>query len=100
MIGEHLDEHERGLIGRIVEGRVEAVFRWGVIVDLELSRVALIDALYVDDGDKYYVGQKISGYLDCFDAKKNEFILRPLSQIPLADRLSRQRSAGTARHDT
>lgn len=85
-----ISEYEHGLIGKIIEGRVEAVFRWGVIVDLGLSRVGLIDALYIDDDDEYYAGQKVSGYMDCFDEKKNEFILRPPTQIPLADRLDRQ----------
>ncbi|MFF3511449.1 hypothetical protein [Streptomyces sp. NPDC002573] len=73
------------------EGRVEAVFRWGVIVDAGLSRVGLIDALYIDDEDHYEVGQSVSCYMDCFDEQKDKFILRPPHQVPLAERLRRDR---------
>ncbi|MEU3173320.1 MULTISPECIES: hypothetical protein [unclassified Streptomyces] len=60
-------------------------------MDLGLSRVGLVDALYVDDGDDYHVGDRISGHLDCFDEQKDKFILRPPDQIPLAERLRRAR---------
>ncbi|MDH6576004.1 hypothetical protein [Kitasatospora sp. MAP5-34] len=89
MTNEQLSEHEQGLIGEIVDGEVEAAFRWGVIVNLGLSRVGLIDALYVDDEDNYQLGDRVSCYLDCFDEQKDKFILRPPSQIPLAERLRR-----------
>jgi hypothetical protein len=49
-------EAERALVGTVVDGVVKAVFRWGVIVDLGLSRVGFIDPLYIDDGDRYEVG--------------------------------------------
>lgn len=89
MTNEQLSPHEQGIMGKIVTGEIEAVFRWGVIVDLGLSRVGLIDALYVDDGDDYKIGDQVSGYLDCFDEQKDKFILRPPGQVPLAERLRR-----------
>ncbi|MFJ7593461.1 hypothetical protein ACIQZO_40055 [Streptomyces sp. NPDC097617] len=91
MTNGQLSEHEQRLIGEMVDGEVEAVFRWGIIVDLRLSRVGLIDALYIDDEDNYQVGDRVSGYLDCFDEQKGKFILRPPDQIPLAERLRRAR---------
>ncbi|MFF8100883.1 hypothetical protein ACF07S_14095 [Streptomyces sp. NPDC016640] len=89
MNSERLTEIEALLIGKTIEGEVEAVFRWGVIVNLGLSRVGLIDALYVDDGDNYQVGDRISGHLDSFDEQKDKFIFRPPGQIPLSERLRR-----------
>ncbi|MFF1739256.1 S1 RNA-binding domain-containing protein [Streptomyces mirabilis] len=91
MTNGQLSEHEQRLIGEMVDGEVEAVFRWGIIVDLGLSRVGLIDALYIDDEDNYQVGDRVSGYLDCFDEQKEKFILRPPDQISLAERLRRAR---------
>ena len=91
MTNEQLGEHEQRLIGEMIDGEIEAVFRWGIIVDLGLSRVGLIDALYIDTGDNYQVGDRVSGYLDCFDEQKDKFILRPPNQIPLAERLRRAR---------
>ncbi|MBO1415404.1 hypothetical protein [Streptomyces sp. FH025] len=88
-MNEQLSAHEQSLIGEMVDGEVEAVFRWGIIVDLGLSRVGLIDALYIDDEDSYEVGERVSCYLDCFDERKAKFILRPPGQIPLAERLGR-----------
>ncbi|GAA0730781.1 hypothetical protein Drose_26915 [Dactylosporangium roseum] len=82
-----ISAQERALIGTLVEGEVEAAFRWGVIVDLGMSRVGLIDALYIDDDDDYQVGGRVSAYLDSFDSKKNKFILRPPGQVPVAERL-------------
>jgi len=87
MVEGKISEQEQALIGLLVEGEVEAVFRWGVIVNLGMSRVGLIDALYVDDDDDYRVGDRVSAYLDCFDEKKNKFILRPPGQVSVADRL-------------
>ena len=89
MTNGQLSEHEQRLIGEMIDGEVEAVFRWGIIVDLGLSRVGLIDALYIDDEDNYQVGDRVSGYLDCFDEQKEKFILRPPDQISLAERLRR-----------
>lgn len=89
MTNGKLSSDEQRLIGEMVDGEIEAVFRWGVIVDLGLSHVGLIDALYVDDGDNYRVGDRVSGYLDCFDEQKEKFILRPPGQVPLAERLRR-----------
>lgn len=87
MDGKEIAEHERELIGEIVRGRVEAVFRWGVIVDLEMSHPGLIDALYIDNDDIYSAGDEVEAFLECFDEKKQEFILRPPHQQSLADRL-------------
>ncbi|WP_159049749.1 S1 RNA-binding domain-containing protein [Streptomyces sp. NRRL WC-3618] len=84
-----MSEAEMGLMGTIVEGDVIAVFRWGVIVDLGLSYVGLIDVLYIEDDDNYQVGDRVSCYLDCFDKQKRKFILRPPGQVPLAERLRR-----------
>lgn len=83
-----LTGYEQSLIGKTVEGRVEAVFRWGVIVDLGLSRVGLIDALYIDDGDKYEVGERVNCRLALFDEAKNKFILWSPGKIPIAVRLA------------
>lgn len=80
-------EAERALIGTIVGGTVAAVFRWGVIVELGLSHVGFIDALYVDDNDHYGVGDKVSVYLTRFDARQNKFWLRPPGQTPVSERL-------------
>lgn len=81
---------EAALIGDLIEGTVEAVFRWGVIVNLGLSRVGLIDALYIDDDDSYRVGDKVAGYLESFDDQKQKFIIRPLGQESLSDRLRKK----------
>lgn len=86
---EELAPNEMDLVGQIIEGRVEVVFRWGVIVDVGLSRVGLIDVLYIEDDDEYQPGQKVRCYLDTFDDRKNKFILRPPNQTPLAQRLRR-----------
>ncbi|QMU75732.1 S1 RNA-binding domain-containing protein [Streptacidiphilus sp. PB12-B1b] len=91
MTDEQLSAGESSLIGKIVDGEVEAVFRWGVIVDLGLSRVGLIDVLYIDDEDVYRVGDRVSCFLDCFDERKDKFILRPPNQISLEERLRRSR---------
>lgn len=80
-----------GLIGSIVEGDAIAVFHWGVIVDLGLSYVGLIDVLYIEDDDNYQVGDRVSCYLERFDKQKRKFILRPPRQVPLAERLRRIR---------
>jgi ribosomal protein S1 len=87
MSEDKISEREQALVGSLVEGEVEAVFTWGVIIDLGMSHVGLIDALYVDDDDDYQVGDRVSVYLDSFDSKKNEFILRPPGQVSVAERL-------------
>ena len=94
MTNDQISEHESSLLGEVVSGRVEAVFHWGVIVDLGLSCVGLIDILYIDDDDAYQVGATAGGYLDCLDEQKNKFILRPVGQTSLADRLERKRREG------
>jgi hypothetical protein len=66
------------------------VFTWGVIVDIGLSRPALIDALYVDDGDVYVVGKEVEANLEYFDEMKQQFLLRPDGQEPVAGRLRRK----------
>lgn len=75
--------------GKLITGTVEAVFRWGVIVDISLEHVGLIDVLYIDDGDEYVVGQGVTAYLETFDEKKNKYILRPPGQTPLSARLKK-----------
>lgn len=90
-MNEQLSAQESSLLGQLIKGRVEAVFRWGVIVDAGLSRVGLIDALYIDDEDRYEVGQSVMCYLDCFDEQKDKFILRPPQQVPLSERLRQAR---------
>ncbi|MFJ5532645.1 hypothetical protein ACWERW_26525 [Streptomyces sp. NPDC004012] len=90
-MNDQLSAQESSLLGQLIKGRVEAVFRWGVIVDAGLSRVGLIDALYIDDEDRYEVGQSVTCYLDCFDEQKDKFILRPPQQVPLSERLRRAR---------
>ncbi|TCC36935.1 hypothetical protein [Kribbella sindirgiensis] len=84
-----MPEHERSLMGSIVEGRVLAVFRWGVIVDLGLSHVGLIDALYIDDGDMYVVGGVARGYLTEFNPGMEKFWIRPLGKTPIKERYGR-----------
>ena len=81
---------ETDRIGQLVSGKVLAAFRWGVILDVNLSRVGLIDALYIDDDDGYAVGATVEVYLDSFDEQKDKFIARPPGQIPLAERLRRK----------
>jgi hypothetical protein len=54
------------------------------------ARVGLIDALYIDDGDDYAVGEAVDVYLDSFDEKKDKFIARPPGQVPLVERLRRK----------
>lgn len=78
---------EPSVIGTTVEAKIIAVFHWGVILDLRLSKVGLIDALYVDDDDEYVVGEAVTVILDDFDEQKDKFIARPPKQIPLVDRL-------------
>ncbi|MDQ0933316.1 hypothetical protein [Streptomyces turgidiscabies] len=85
-----MSEAEMGLMGSIIEGDAIAVFNWGVIVDLGLSCVGLIDVLYIDDDDNYQVGDRVACYLECFDKQKRKFILRPPGQVPLAERLRRR----------
>jgi hypothetical protein len=77
-------------IGQLASGRVLAVFRWGVILELGLSRLGLIDALYIDDGDIYVNGQDVEVYLDSFDEQKDKFIARPPGQVPLFERLRKK----------
>ncbi|WP_215455624.1 hypothetical protein [Streptomyces sp. ATCC 21386] len=84
-----MTEVEAGLMGSIIEGEAIAVFRWGVIVDLGLSWVGLIDVLYIEDDDNYHVGDQVCCYLECFDEKKRKFILRPPGQVPVAEHLRR-----------
>ncbi len=90
MTDPRTSEHEQNLIGTIVEGTVVAVFRWGIIVDLRLSRIGLIDALYIDDQDNYRIDDRVGCYLDCFDERKDKYILRPPGQTPLVERLARR----------
>lgn len=82
-----INVEEQALLGSLVEGKVIAVFRWGVIVDLELSHVGLIDALYIDDGDNYAVGDIVSGYLTDFNEQMEKFWLRPPGQTAISERL-------------
>lgn len=84
---EVLSAGERALIGQVVTGDILAVFRWGLIVDLGLSRVGLVDVLYIDGDEGYAIGGRVSGHLDLFDEKKDKFILRPVGQISLIERL-------------
>ncbi|WP_326722942.1 hypothetical protein OHT59_29660 [Streptomyces sp. NBC_00243] len=91
MTSSEVSEADMLLVGHLVEGEVVAVFHWGVIVDAGLSRVGLIDVLYIDDDDNYEVGDRVSCYLDCFDEMKDKFILRPPGQVPLAERLRKAR---------
>lgn len=81
---------ERALLGTLVEGRVIAVFRWGIIVDLGLSHVGLIDALYIDDDDNYAVDDVVTGYLSSFNELMEKFWLRPPGQVPIDERLRRK----------
>ncbi|WP_018653728.1 hypothetical protein [Actinomadura flavalba] len=85
--GAKITRKESALLGTLVEGTVLAVFRWGVIVDLNLSHVGLIDALYVDDGDVYEVGGLVTAYLTHFDEHMEKFWLRPPGQTPVSERL-------------
>ncbi len=90
MVNANPTAHELGLIGDDVAGTVEAVFRWGVIVNLGLSKVGFIDALYVDNASDYQVGQKVTAILASYDSNKDKFLLRPHGQIPISDRLRAQ----------
>jgi hypothetical protein len=81
-----MDDESR-LLGTLVEGTVIAVFRWGVILDLGLSHVGLIDALYIDDDDRYAVGDTVTGYLSSFNEGMSKFWVRPPGQKPIEERL-------------
>jgi hypothetical protein len=81
---------ELDLVGTDVAGTVDAVFRWGVIVDLGLSRVGFIDVLYIDEIGDYQVGQNVVATLASYDPNKDKFLLRPHGQIPISDRLRAQ----------
>ena len=59
MTDHEVPEAEMRLVGSVVEGETTAVFPWGVIVDLGLSRDGLIDVLYIDDDDNYQVGDRV-----------------------------------------
>ncbi len=85
-----ISEAERALIGTLVEGRVEAIFRWGIIVDLGLSRMGFIDPLYIDDGDHYEVGQQVRAYFTAVEDGQQKFRLRPPGQVPVTERLRRK----------
>ncbi len=89
-MGEHISEAERALLGTLVTGTVQAVFRWGVIVDLGLSHVGFIDPLYIDDGEHYEVGQQVRAHLSTFDEQQRKFWLRPPGQVSVAERLRRK----------
>ncbi|MFJ6082853.1 hypothetical protein ACIQI8_15750 [Streptomyces sp. NPDC092369] len=91
MTDREVPDAEMRLVGSVAEGEATAVFPWGVIVDLGLSRDGLIDVLYIDDDDNYEVGDRVSCYLSAFDEMKNKFILRPPGQVPVAERLRRIR---------
>lgn len=73
-----------------MKGRPSPSFTGGIIVDLGLSWVGLIDVLYIEDDDIYQVGDRVSCCLEYFDEKKRKFILRPPGQVPLAERLRRR----------
>lgn len=75
-------------IGRSAEGTVIAVFRWGIILEVGLSRVGLIDALYLDGSHEYVVGHVVTVIIDHFDEVKDKFLARPPSQIRIRDRLA------------
>lgn len=85
--GPKISKDEAALLGTLVEGTVIAVFRWGVIVDLGLSCVGLIDVLYIDDHDSYEVGDVVSAYLSSFSEGMEKFWLRPPGQVPISERL-------------
>jgi ribosomal protein S1 len=79
------------LVGSLVEGTVEAVFRWGIIVDLGFPSRGFIDPLYIDDDDPYEVGQRVRAYVVSVDADaQRKLRLRPPGQTPVADRLRQQ----------
>jgi len=58
-----------------------------VWLDLGLSHVGFIDALYIDDDDHYAVGDVVTGYLSSFDEKTGKFWFRPPGQKPIDQRL-------------
>ena len=82
-----ITEAEVALIDTLVEGTVVAVFRWGVIVNLKLSHVGLIDVLYIDDDDHYEEGDQVTAYLSSFNERMGKFWLRPPGQVPISERL-------------
>jgi ribosomal protein S1 len=81
-----LPEAERALIGTIVHGRVVDVQRWGVLVDVNLSQLGFIDPLYIDDDCHYEAGQDVEAYLSSYQARTRKYWLRPLGQVPIAER--------------
>jgi len=80
-------ENDPKEVGQLVTGRVKAVFHWGIIVDLGLPFVGLIDVLYIGPTDLYVIGDQIAAHLDGFDERKKKYILRPPGQVPVIERL-------------
>ncbi|GGS63864.1 hypothetical protein AB0E75_24900 [Streptomyces griseoviridis] len=84
---KYLTDAEKAVVGQTVEGAVEAVFRWGAIINLGLPHVGFVDALYIDDSDQYEVGRTLQVHVSSFDVRQNKFWLRPPGQTPVVDRL-------------
>ena len=74
-------------VGQLVDGIIEAVFPWGVIVDLNADLLGLIDVLYIDNHGDFVVGHAATAHLDGLDERKRRHILRPQGQIRVGDRL-------------
>ncbi|MFJ9785421.1 hypothetical protein ACIRSS_38015 [Amycolatopsis sp. NPDC101161] len=82
-----MGDGELELLGTLTEGKVVDVFYWGVWLDLGLSHLGFIDALYIDDDDHYAVGDTVTGYLSSFDERSGKFWFRPPGQKPVEERL-------------
>jgi ribosomal protein S1 len=71
----------------LVSGVIKRVERFGMLVDIESDHPGFVDPLYIDDSDSYDVGQEIMVYVMYLDEQKGQYILRPVGQTPLVDRL-------------
>jgi ribosomal protein S1 len=70
-----------------VGGLITRVERFGMLVDIGLEHPGFVDPVYVDDSDFYAPGQDVTVHVMFFDERKRQYILRPVGQTPLADRL-------------
>lgn len=70
-----------------VTGVITRVERFGMFVNIGLDRPGFVDPLYIDDSDSYSPGQEIAVYVMFLDERKGQYILRPVGQTPLLDRL-------------
>jgi hypothetical protein len=78
-------------IGELVTGTVKGVARHGVFVDIGADYIAHIDLIYIDEGEFYYVGDKVTAYLERFTVNNMEYHLRPPGKLLMSEWLKEKR---------